>query len=71
MNRIVIDNWSFTGGYGWSSKTNHAYIYKYTGSKPQPVKSRWMLKGKKADKTIKMYFGTQHEALTEAVKFLF
>lgn len=68
--KLIINNWRFIGGYGYTEK-DHAWVYKYEGSKPMPVKSRWMVKGKKGKKKILSFHRTQHEALERAVAFLF
>ena len=66
----TLKDWGFTGGYGYTTK-DHAFVYRYTGSKPRPVNSRWMAKGKRGKKKLLSFHKTQSEALARAVKFLF
>ncbi len=70
MSRIVIKDWGFTGGYGYTHK-DHAYVYRYEGMKPRPVQLRWMAKGKKGKRKLLSFHKTQHEALERAAAFIF
>jgi hypothetical protein len=66
-----MSNWENRGGYGWNLKTDHAYVYKYIGKKPRPVKDRWKVVGRKGVKRINMCFKTEHEAIERAASFIF
>ena len=64
--------WKLYGGFGHDYR-RHAYVYKYTGSNPQPVKERWktILFNSRKKVVSTHYFKTQHEAIKQATVLIY